>query len=401
MKNKICPHCYPAHCSQWHWQEHLGNFIDRIDSIFFSLKKILLKNPKFCSFLLKIILYNFFRVLLFIGIFKEVAIDEEDNCVGGHTLVIVKEAIKRNIPIKVIKCLGKPVNHFSIIVKGRKKFFEALPTLDLDRVFEIDFDDKETLKQVLKENNLPVPEGKVFSNQYAALNYMQQLGFPLVVKPRRGTQSKHVVVNIQNEKDFLSALKIVKQISSEFIVERFVPGNVFRATLVDNDLVACCHREPANVIGDGEHSIAELIELKNSNPLRGEFNQRSFTLHKLIIEQAVYTLAKNGLTLQSIPAKEEKIYLAEKVTLTAGADIHDKTDEVHSANKDLLQKAAKTCKTPLVGLDFICQDVSLPYYEQDFAIIEANSVPYISMHHYPTTGKSRNVAGAILDYLTN
>jgi len=398
---KTCSHCYPAHCSQWHWQEHLDDFVNRIDSIFFPFKKILLKNPKFCSFLLRIILYNFFRVLLFIGIFKEVTIKKGDNCVGGHTLVVVKEASQRNIPIKVIKCLGKPTNYFSIIVKGKKKFFEALPTLDLDRVFEIDFDNKETLKKALKENNLPVPEGRAFSNQHAGLNYGRQIGFPLVVKPRHGTQSKHVVVNIQNEKDFLSALKIVKQINSEFIVERFVSGNVYRATLVDNDLIACCCREPANVIGDGEHNIAELIELKNSNPLRGEFNQRSFTLHKLIIEQAVYTLAENGLTLQSIPAKEEKIYLGKKVTLTAGADIHDKTEEVHPANKDLLQRAAKICKTPLVGLDFICQDVSLPYYEQDFAIIEANSVPYISMHHYPTTGKSRNVAAAILDYLTN
>ncbi|MDP3790961.1 MAG: hypothetical protein Q8R38_02835 [Candidatus Omnitrophota bacterium] len=32
-----------------------------------------------------------------------------------------------------------------------------------------------------------------------------------------------------------------------------------------------------------------------------------------------------------------------------------------------------------------------------FGIIEANSLPYIDMHHFPVTGAPRNVAGAILD----
>lgn len=402
QKNRICPHCFPAQSSLLHWQERLDDFIYRIDDASWPFKKLFLKNPKFCKFVFKTIFYNFFNVALFLSIFKEVEIEKKTmDSIGSHTLVVVKEATKRGISIKAIKFLGKLTNYFSIIIKGEKSFFEALPTLDLDRVFEIDFDDKINLKQILTKNDLPVPEGQVFSNQRKGFNYGKQLGFPLVVKPRRGTHSKHITANIKNDKDLLSALKIVKQISFEFIIEKFIAGNVFRATLVDNNLIGCCYREQANIIGDGKHSIAELIKLKNSNPLRGLSNQNT-ALHKILItEYTFHILQKNGLTLESTLTKGKKIYLGEKVILTAGTDIHDKTEEVHPINKVLLQRVAKICKAPLIGLDFICQDVSISYHKQDFAIIEANSLPHISMHHYPTTGKSRDVAGAILDYLTN
>ena len=71
---------------------------------------------------------------------------------------------------------------------------------------------------------------------------------------------------------------------------------------------------------------------------------------------------------------------------------------MHPENKILFKKVYELCKAPLIGIDFITKDISIPYYEQKCAIIEVNSLPYIDMHHYPVTGKERNVAGRILDY---
>ena len=103
--------------------------------------------------------------------------------------------------------------------------------------------------------------------------------------------------------------------------------------------------------------------------------------------------------MESVLPKGTKARLHNKIILKCGADIHDKTDEIHPDNVALFQKISRLCDTPLVGLDFICQDISLPHHRQECAVLEANSLPYIDMHHYPLTGQPRNVAGLIVDYM--
>ena len=159
-------------------------------------------------------------------------------------------------------------------------------------------------------------------------------------------------------------------------------------------------REAPNVIGDGIHTIADLIKIKNEHPWRGEAHQKNFTLHKIVAdENAQVFLAKRELTVETVLPKGTKAYLRDKIILKSGADIHDKTGEVHPDNTALFQKISRLCDAPLVGLDFICQDISQPYHQQECAVLEANSLPYIDMHHYPVTGKPRNVAGLIMDYV--
>ncbi|MEK7104893.1 MAG: hypothetical protein AAB868_02535, partial [Patescibacteria group bacterium] len=91
--------------------------------------------------------------------------------------------------------------------------------------------------------------------------------------------------------------------------------------------------------------------------------------------------------------------LHSKIILKGGADIHDKTGEIHPDNIALFQKISRFCGAPLVGLDFICQDISRPHHRQECAVLEANSLPYIDMHHYPVTGQPRDIAGLVMDYV--
>ena len=102
--------------------------------------------------------------------------------------------------------------------------------------------------------------------------------------------------------------------------------------------------------------------------------------------------------MESVLPPGTKAYLHSKIILKCGADIHDKTDEVHPDNIALFQNFPPL-RYPLVGLDFICQDISRPYHQQECAVLEANSLPYIDMHHYPATGQPRNVASLIMDYV--
>ena len=114
------------------------------------------------------------------------------------------------------------------------------------------------------------------------------------------------------------------------------------------------------------------------------------------------TLQKRSVTGVEVPTSQrfdgKTVYLQEKVILACGADIHDRTDEIHVETIKMFQKAAQLCDTALIGFDFICEDISKSYLTQDCAIIEANSCPSIDMHHFPVSGKVRDVAGKLLDH---
>ena len=359
------------------------------------------KFPKLLKGIHRVILYNLFKALLAVRILREVDILDKDETISNRTLVIAREAARRGVTVKSFKFFGKEsTNFFSINIKNKKIFFEVLPTADIAEISKIDFDDKYKLKQILKSNKLPYAEGECFCGIKTALAYAKKSGFPLVVKPRNSSLSKHIVCNIQNEADLKKAIKIAQIISRYFIVEKFIEGDVYRATLVNHKMAACCMREAPNVVGDGINTIAELIKIKNEHPWRGEAHQKNFTLRKISAgENARSFLTKQGLDMESVLPKGTKARLHNKIILKCGADIHDKTDEIHPDNVALFQKISRLCDTPLVGLDFICQDISLPHHRQECAVLEANSLPYIDMHHYPLTGQPRNVAGLIVDYM--
>ena len=268
----------------------------------------------------------------------------------------------------------------------------------MGKILEIDADDKYKLKKILQKNNLPNAEGESFYNIKKAMAYAEKIGYPLVVKPRASSLSKHITCNIKTKDELKEAIRIAKMISPDFVVEKFINGEVYRITLVNHKFAACCLREAPNVTGDGKSTIKELIAEKNSDPKRGNFDQKNFGLHKILLTPlATSLLAKQNLKFSSILKRGQKAYLHNKVILACGADIHDRTDKIHQKNKLLFQEVSKLCKLPLVGFDFICQDISLPYNKQKCAVIEANSLPSIEMHHFPTTGKSQNVAKQIFD----
>ena len=402
MPRKICRHCDPIVSHTWHFSERAGNFL-------FPLKRFLTparqrlenKFPKLISSLHRIILYNLFRAFLIVRILKEADIADNDETLSNRTLVVAREAAKRGIIVKSFKFLGEgSAKFFSAEIKNKKIFFEVLPTEEIAKIAKTDFDDKFKFKRILQSANLPRAEGERFCNIKPALAYAKKLGFPLAVKPNNSSLSKHITCDIQNEADLKKAICVAQIINPHFIVEKFIGGQTHRITLVNHEMAGCCMREAPNVIGDGVHTIAELVEIKNKHPWRGEAHQKNFTLHKINLdENARSFLAKQGLFLESVLPKGTKAYLHNKIILKCGADIHDKTDEVHPDNTVLFEKVSRLCGAPLSGLDFICQDISVPYHQQECAVLEANSLPYIDMHHYPVTGTPRNVASLIMDYV--
>lgn len=399
MNKNLCPHCDPYITDSAHIPEKIGGAFSALISFLIPVGFVD-KSSRVPQSVNKAILYSLIRTLLILRIVQEIEINDLDESIRNRSLVVIREAHKRGVSIKALRVLGRSdIGVFSFEVNGVKRFFDDLPHATIERVYTVDLDDKEKVKELLRGNGLPAPYGMVCKSYREALWCVEKIGFPVVVKPRAGSLSRHTTCNIKTNEELKEAVNIVQMISREFIVEEFVPGNVYRAIVVNGEVVGVCMREAPNVVGDGMYTIRELVHIKNRNPLRGDTHQKNVTLHKIPLGlQAASRLAEQGVEFDDVLPAGKKVYLHKKVILSCGADIHDVTDIVHPDNIALLKKVYDLCETPVAGIDIVSRDISQPYLKEKCVTLEVNGLPYIDMHHYPTTGTPRDVAGKILDY---
>ncbi len=406
--NKFCPHCGPLPVNHFFsWLNDLLSHITRQleKKLFYSAAGPACRRGKEKRFFLRRgISFSFFIWLLQKIKIISFKTEIERSKVYNRTLVLLDEAQKRGLKTGAVLFLGRYNNQFFAEVGKRKIFFEGLPLgrrpLKAANLF---IDDKAEIKKILRQNELPFVEGKSFWSRAQGLKYARQLGWPLVVKPRWGSVSRHVFLNIRNEAALKQAIGAVKKICPAFIVEKYLAGaEVYRATLINFKLGGVVKRLPANVVGDGRRTITQLIEAKNSHPWRGEPKQKNATYLKIVIDEISHQfLDQAGLTLDSVLPASQRVFLQEKVILDLGADLIEVSGQVHLDNWLLFEKVAEIFDAGVLGIDFLCQDVGISWKEQKCAIIELNSLPFIDMHHFPLKGEPRNLAGMIWEMVLN
>lgn len=320
-----------------------------------------------------------------------------------RTTCFTDEAKKKGIKFKVLYGPFGYTNQFRAEIDGKIFRFESLPIADFASKYGVQFvDDKEWTKCRLRKKNFPIANGKAFwfwQKKQAVEFGINQLGFPLVVKPRRGSVSRHVTTNIQDIERFKYAIDKAIIYSPAFIIERFIP-NIFvhRATVIDFNFVACVKQVAANVVGDGSSTIRELINKKNNDPRRGETHQKEFTLYRIVENETTRNLlAEKGYNLSIIPKEGEVVYLQKDSFLKLGGDLVEVTPQVHPDNIQLFREIAKFFDIRVVGIDFLVQNISDSWKNQQCAVLELNSVPCIELHHFPSSGTPQNVAKAIVD----
>ena len=381
---KKCEDC--GLTSIYHLQTWLDGLINQFTAVL--AVKIL---PRGCQ--------KFFDILLEkIFIFLKLASLKEDfnySDIQLRSVCFIEEAKKYGIKFKALYGPFGYTNYFQARLKDKTFRFESLPVADfLNKYPSQIIDDKKLVKEYLKKGNFPAAEGRAFWfwQKRKAIDYgLDKLGFPLVVKPRDGSVSRHVTTDIRNIEELKQAIKKVIRYSPLFMVEKFFPNKfVFRATVIDFDFVACVKQIPANVVGDGIHTIRELIDIKNS-----EFN-----FYKIVENETTKELLKDkGYDFSSIPKKGEMVYLQKDPFLKLGGDLIEMTDYLHPDNLQLFRDIAKFFDVRVVGIDFLCQDISVSWKNQTCAVLELNSAPCIEMHHFPSSGKPQNVAAALMNLI--
>lgn len=316
---------------------------------------------------------------------------DEDVRLGPSTGSIVDAAVARGIPYRRL-------TEGSLVQFGwgsKQKRIQAAETSGTSAIAEAIAQDKDLTKMLLQAAGVPVPEGHVVRDADEAWEMALQIGLPVVIKPRDSNQGKGVAVNIETREQLTQAYDVARTISRDVIVEQYIPGHDFRMLVIGNKLIAAARRDPPSVIGDGRHTIAQLVETVNLDPLRGDGHATALTKIRLD-EIALATLSNQGLTAQSIPEHGQRILLRNNANLSTGGSATDVTDDVHPELAARIVTAAQMVGLDIAGVDLVAESVIKPMEEQRAGIVEINAAPGLRMHLSPSFGKARPVGEAII-----
>ncbi len=378
-------------CGHPNWH-HFFTWLDEITSLFLPSLEI----PRKIETVFNIILD---RILSTLKIVKFRS-DFNASNIQLRSFCFIEEMKKRGATFKAMQSPFGYNNYFKMKV-GKKTFrFQTLPTKKLmsQKTKKI-VGDKKLSKIYSQKGGFPVAKSQSFWfwQKRKAIQFGKKIGFPLVVKPRAGSVSRHVTTNIQNEKQLKKAVRCAVNYSPAFIIERFISkAHVYRATVIDFDFVVCVKQIPANVIGDGVSTIRQLIDRKNNSPNRGEANQKQFTLYRITENETTKKiLMKKGYDHNTVLEKEEILYLQKDSFLKLGGDLVEVSPSVHKDNLELFSRLARFFDIRLTGIDFIAGDIAISWKKQPCAVLELNSTPCIELHHFPSFGVPTNPAKAL------
>ena len=316
---------------------------------------------------------------------------DEDVRLGPSTGSIVNAATARNIPYRRLT-QGSMVQ-FGWGSKQRR--IQAAETDLTSAISESIAQDKDLTKMLLDAAGVPVPMGRSVTTAEEAWEAAQELGGPVVVKPRDGSQGRGVAVNIETRERVIQAFEVAEEISSEVIVERYIPGHDFRLLVVGGALVAASRRDPPQVTGDGQQTIRQLVDQVNADPLRGDGHATSLT--KIRFDDiALATLKKQGFDADSVPPAGTLIFLRNNANLSTGGSATDVTDEVHPEMAARAVSAARMIGLDICGVDVVAETVQYPLEDQHGGVVEVNAAPGLRMHLNPSFGKGRAVGEAII-----
>jgi len=319
---------------------------------------------------------------------------DEDVRLGPSTGSIVEAAIARNIPFRRMTA-------GSMVMFGwgsRQRRIQAAEIDATGAIAESIAQDKELTKKLLDAAGVPVPQGRGVSDPDDAWAAAMEIGLPVVIKPKDGNQGKGVTVNITTRAQLDAGFAAASNFRDDILVERYLPGHDYRLLVVGDKLVAAARREPPQVIGDGKHSVRELVEQVNRDPRRGDGHATALT--KIRFDDiALGTLVQQGMDADSVPAIGQRVVLRNNANLSTGGSATDVTDDVHPEVAARAVAAAHMIGLDICGVDLVCDSVLKPIEDQNGGIVEVNAAPGLRMHLAPSFGKPRPIGEAIMDTL--
>ena len=313
---------------------------------------------------------------------------------GPSTGSIVEEAVARDIPwirlgTNSLVQLGYGINQMR---------FQATITCKTSSIAVDIACNKEQTKKMLDAASIPVANGGICVDEEDLELVVKKIGFPIVIKPLDGNHGKGASINVKKWEDAVEGLAYAKKYSQRVIVEKFITGFDFRVLVIDNKLVAAAKREPAHVKGNGKQNIQQLIDETNQDPKRGYGHENVLTQID-VDRDTTDLLEKLNYTLDTVPKKDEIVYLKSTANLSTGGTSLDVTDLMHPENIFLCERISRVIGLDICGVDIMAENLTQPLKENGGCILEVNAAPGFRMHLAPSEGLPRNVAAPVIDML--
>jgi len=313
--------------------------------------------------------------------------------------LLMKAALRRGVEFHI---LDRSENFISLTQGDKTEYIMQATRTSLDNYSSVlMMENKLVTKKILESANIRVPRGLDYREILPASSDFDLFeGKAIVVKPKSTNFGLGITIlkENNNEQIYRRAVDIAFEHDSSILIEEFISGKEFRFFVIHDKVQGILHRVPANVKGDGKKSIRELVKLKNQDPLRGKGYRTP--LEKIRLEEAeAMFLKQQAYDFDSIPKRDEVVYLRENSNISTGGDSIDFTDDIHESYKEIAVDAAKALGVQITGLDMMIDDVSQAARKDNYAIIEMNFNPAIHIHCFPFKGKNRLLNEKILDAL--
>ncbi|GAB4283274.1 MAG: hypothetical protein Kow0068_08100 [Marinilabiliales bacterium] len=321
---------------------------------------------------------------------------------GGPTIYsLIEGAIKRKINVHYLY----EENQFQWGY-GKKQIRGRSTVFHIDGIKDTEFTSyKDMVGEWLDLCGFPTPKGVNCFSEEEIVEEALKIGFPVVVKPVAGHKGQGVTTGIESEEEVRKAYKNIVKAAEEsghafdgVLVQQQIYGYDHRILTVGGKYTACLKRVPAYVIGDGRRTIKELIEIENQREVRID-NARSPLAKIKIDDDMIDFLALQGKTIDTIPDENEEVVLRRVANISAGGVSINVTNDIHPKNIELVENIAKFFKVVAMGIDVLAKDISKPWTDGDFGIIEINAGPGVFMHLAPAEGGSVDVPGKIMEHL--
>jgi cyanophycin synthetase len=316
------------------------------------------------------------------------------RALGPSTASLVRAAENRGIP-------WLRLNDQSLVQLGHGKYQQRIQATVTSATSHIAVElasDKEETNKILATLGLPVPRQELVQSEGQAVRAAKRIGFPVVTKPYNGNHGRGISIGLSSDAEVAQGFAIAREHSRSVIVETFVEGDDHRLLVVNGVLVAATRRTPGHVIGDGKHSVAQLVELVNGDPRRGVGHEKVLTRLELDA-QAHKMLEGAGLQADSVPEAGRVVFLRSTANLSTGGTATDVTDIIHPDNREMAERAVRAIGLDVGGVDFISKDITESYRSIGGGICEVNAAPGFRMHVAPSEGLARDVATPVIDML--
>jgi cyanophycin synthetase len=217
---------------------------------------------------------------------------------------------------------------------------------------------------------LPVGQFAAVRDVASALKSAGEIGYPVVLKPVDGGKGDSVYVDLRDERELRAALAAARIGERPFMLQSFFPGDDHRLLVVAGKLFYAGKRIPASVKGDGQHTVAELVEIENRNPER----VNNYTMASIVLDaDSDRVLAHQGCTRGSIIVAGRVVRVKGTANVSTGGTVVNVTDIVHPDNVNAALRSARAIGLVVTGVDFISPDITKSWHDVGGGICEVNA----------------------------